>query len=603
MRKSNTHLFLAAICVFTLISGFVFIRPVAADTSTQSLPLSQNWSNTGLITADDNWNGVPGIIGYRGDGLTGATGTDPQTILADGSGTPVDVNANHADPDTFISGGVTEFDGIANPVVALQGSGTAAAPHLVISINTTGQSGIPVAYNIRDIDGSADNAVQPVALQYRVGNTGSYTNIPAAFVADATTGPSQATQVTAVNIVLPAACDNQPLVQLRIITTNAVGSDEWVGIDDINIGNSGPTTLSGNGSATPNQVIPGGNSLLTVSVTPASNPTSTGITVKTDLSSIGGSATQTFFDDGTNGDVTAGDNVFSYTLTVPANAALNNYSFTSTINDAQARNALALIGLTVVPDHSAAEHLVMGNPSNATTDVNNPSNYLLAKTQYVMSYNRDRGEPNWVSWHLDSTWLGNAPRQDSYRPDTSLPAGWYQVQATDYSGSGFDRGHMCPSADRTDTVADNDATFLMTNFVPQAPNNNQGPWEDLEGYLRGLVAGGNEIYIIAGGVGDGGSGSNGGTTLTVANGHVAVPAYTWKVALILPNGTDDVNRVGKTTRVIAVLMPNQQSIGISTPWRNFRTSVRRIEGLTGYNFFSNVPRQIQYLIESRVDTQ
>jgi DNA/RNA endonuclease G, NUC1 len=228
---------------------------------------------------------------------------------------------------------------------------------------------------------------------------------------------------------------------------------------------------------------------------------------------------------------------------------------------------------------------------------------LITRTQYALSYNRDRGEPNWVSWHLDSTWLGGAPRQDTYRPDTSLPAGWYQVQATDYSGSGFDRGHMCPSGDRTDTIPDNDATFLMTNFVPQAPANNQGPWEDLETYLRGLAQSGNELYIIAGGVGDGGSGSNGGTTLTVANGHVAVPAYTWKVAIVLPNGTDDVNRVGKTTRVIAVLMPNQQSIGTSTPWRNFRVSVKRIEGLTGYNFFSNVPRQIQNLIESRIDIQ
>ena len=220
-----------------------------------------------------------------------------------------------------------------------------------------------------------------------------------------------------------------------------------------------------------------------------------------------------------------------------------------------------------------------------------------------MSYNRDRGEPNWVSWHLDPTWLGNAPRQDTYRADTSLPAGWYQVQATDYSGSGFDRGHMCPSADRTDSVADNDATFLMTNFVPQAPNNNQGPWEALETYLRGLVQAGNEIYIISGGAGDGGSGSNGGTTLTIANGHVAVPAYTWKVAMVLPNGTDDLNRVGKTTRVISVIMPNTQAIGLNTPWQNFRVSVKRVESLTGYNFFSNVPRQIQNLIETRVDIQ
>ena len=73
----------------------------------------------------------------------------------------------------------------------------------------------------------------------------------------------------------------------------------------------------------------------------------------------------------------------------------------------------------------------MGNPSNATTDVGVPLNYLMVKPQYALSYNRDNGESNWVSWHLDSSWLGSAARQNDFRNDTTLPAGWYQVQATD----------------------------------------------------------------------------------------------------------------------------------------------------------------------------
>ncbi|MFY9609928.1 MAG: C25 family cysteine peptidase [Blastocatellia bacterium] len=206
---------------------------VGADDTTQSIPFNQNWSNAGLISANDNWAGVPGIVGIRGDDLTTVAATDPQTIVADGSGTPIDVIANQANPNTQTSGGVAEFDGIANPVVALQGSGTADAPHVVMSINTTGLSAIKVAYNLRDIDGSADNAIQPVALQFRVGASGSFTNIPAGFVADASTGPNLASQVTPVSATLPGAADNQPLVQIRIITTDANGSDEWIGIDDI----------------------------------------------------------------------------------------------------------------------------------------------------------------------------------------------------------------------------------------------------------------------------------------------------------------------------------------------------------------------------------
>ncbi len=609
MATRTSKKYLALVCVFTLLiggsAGLIWTPTTFANLVAQPVPFTQNWSNINLITTDDDWAAVPGIIGYRGDDLTTSIGVDPQTIVIDGSLTPVDVNANRNDPDTFLSGGVTEFDGIPNPVVALNGSGTADAPHIVINLSTSGTTAINVAYNLRDLDASADNSIQPIALQYRVGNTGNFTNLPAGFVPDATTGPNEATLVTPVSVPLPIACENQPLVQLRIMTANAAGNDEWVGVDDINITGTGGgnTVLSGTGLATPNQVGPGGTSLLTVSVTPASNPPSTGIAVITDLTTIGLSATQTLFDDGTNGDMTAGDNIFSYLVTVPLNATNGQRSFLSTITDAQARSANTPIGLVVMAPRDPSEHMVMGNPSNATTDVANPTNYLLPKGQYVMSYHRDRGTPNWVSWHLDSSWLGTTPRQDDFRNDPSLPAGWYQVQSTDYSGSGFDRGHLTPSGDRTSSVADNSATFFMTNMMPQAPANNQGPWEPLESYCRTLVNQGNELYIIAGGAGTGGSGSNGGTTNTVANGNVTVPSVTWKVIIVLPVGANDVDRVYKTTRTIAVIMPNSQSIGQATPWRNFRTSVDRVEALTGFNFFSNVRPQIQNLIERRVDTQ
>jgi len=262
---------------------------------------------------------------------------------------------------------------------------------------------------------------------------------------------------------------------------------------------------------------------------------------------------------------------------------------------------LTVEAITQAPP-STTEHLTMGNPSNCVADVNQPTNYLMEKSQYVLCYHRDRGTATWTSWHLDPSWLGSAPRQNDYRADTSLPAGWYQVQGTDYSGSGFDRGHMTPSADRTSTVADNSATFFMTNMIPQSPDNNQGPWEALESYLRTLVGQGNELYIISGGVGTGGTGSNGGTTTTVANGHVTVPAQTWKVVIVLPAGSNDVSRVTTSTRTIAVIMPNVQGIR-TTSWQTYRVSVDQVEALTGFDFFSNVPVGIQAVIEAVVDNQ
>ncbi len=228
------------------------------DLSTGSF--TQDWSDTGMITTDGDWSGVPSIIGYRGDGLTAVTGTDPQTLLMNDSPGVVNVIANQANPDSFASGAVVEFDGIPNPTIALNGSGTADAPYIQIHLNTLGRENVTISYNLRDLDGSGDNATQQYALHYRVGNTGDFTNVPEGYVADATTGGT-ADQVTAVNVTLPAAVNNFALVQLRIMTTNAGGNDESVGIDDIVVsssevtGNTPPSVVTNTGLSVPTNLV------------------------------------------------------------------------------------------------------------------------------------------------------------------------------------------------------------------------------------------------------------------------------------------------------------------------------------------------------------
>jgi endonuclease G len=232
----------------------------------------------------------------------------------------------------------------------------------------------------------------------------------------------------------------------------------------------------------------------------------------------------------------------------------------------------------------------MGNPSVAISDTANTTNYLMEKPQYVISYNRDRGIPNWVAWHLNASWIGNTHRQDDFRNDTTLPTGWYQVKGTSYQGSGYARGHHCPSADRTNTVENNSATFLMTNMMPQAANNNSGPWEKLEDYCRTLVTQGKELYIYAGSVGSQG---------TINNGRVTVPVETWKVIMVLDTGA----HVTTTTRLIAVDMPNSNDqISRTDDWKFYRICVDSIEARTGFDFFSNVPTSTQAVIESSVDS-
>jgi len=190
---------------------------------------TQDWTNTGLITASDNWSGVPFIIGFRGDDLTTATGTDARTITT--TSAVIDVNANQTDPSTFSTGGVTEFH-IANPVVGLTGSGTADAPYLALYMDATGRSDIRVQANIRDIDASVDDAAQQINVQYRTSASGPWINAPGGYFADVTTANS-ATQVTAVDIILPAGANGAATLEIRFMTTNAAGNDEYIGIDDI----------------------------------------------------------------------------------------------------------------------------------------------------------------------------------------------------------------------------------------------------------------------------------------------------------------------------------------------------------------------------------
>nr|WP_255496350.1 DNA/RNA non-specific endonuclease [Mucilaginibacter sp. FT3.2] len=200
---------------------------------------------------------------------------------------------------------------------------------------------------------------------------------------------------------------------------------------------------------------------------------------------------------------------------------------------------------------------------------------------------------------MDATNITNASaRLDNFAGFNGLPTGFFEVQSNSYSGSGFDRGHNCPSADRTSSVNANSATFLMTNMIPQAPQNNQQTWAGLENYLREQVVAGNEVYIVMGSYGTGGSGSNGSAT-TITSGHVTVPSNVWKVAVIVPTGDGDLARITTTTRVIAVNTPNINTI--NADWKQYRVTVRDIEKATGYNLLSNLPQAVQDVVETKKD--
>ncbi|MBP5602743.1 MAG: DNA/RNA non-specific endonuclease [Treponema sp.] len=258
--------------------------------------------------------------------------------------------------------------------------------------------------------------------------------------------------------------------------------------------------------------------------------------------------------------------------------------------------------------YSENDPLFFGNPTDALADTSLNSNYLMIKPQFTLSYNTQTLGPNWVAWHLDSQNMGEADRSDDFRPDTELPAEWYAVKKADYQYNkyGFDRGHVCPSADRTATKEDNSMTFLMTNMVPQTPDNNRVIWMHFENFERELVKAGNEVYIIAGPHGTGGTTPKGtfdNIPITLKSGDVLymnVPAYTWKVLIAIPDGTDDLDRIDSSATVIAINVPNQTGMQKTGDWEQFLCSIDDIEAMTGYDFFELLPDDVEDSLERSV---
>jgi endonuclease G len=232
--------------------------------------------------------------------------------------------------------------------------------------------------------------------------------------------------------------------------------------------------------------------------------------------------------------------------------------------------------------NSAVEYF--GNVSNAGGD---PDNYLVVGEDASFSYNNDRGTLNWTAWKTIEADLGDNVGRPDFRPDPRLPAGMKRIISTDYSGSGYDRGHMLPAADRFGNLELLDDTFLMTNVVPQSKTLNQYPWQNLESYVRAQVRRGMDAFQIAGVYGNVGT----------IRGKVTIPTNCWKIVILVPSGSS-ISDLDRRIRVIAVDMPNRDGLE-HAKWQTFATTVRDIENKTGYDFLNYLPKDVQDSLETR----
>ncbi len=261
--------------------------------------------------------------------------------------------------------------------------------------------------------------------------------------------------------------------------------------------------------------------------------------------------------------------------------------------------AAPLLALLVAAPLAAQEpnrNVPFGLPGPAKPDPSSREAYLIARPQYVLSYNAEKRIPNWVAWELKASDIGGAARAP-FEPDPDLPRGMAKVTSRVYTNGGFDRGHMCPAKDRSSSPKDIRATFFMTNIVPQAPNCNQRGWEKLEDYCRRLTKEDRVLYVAAGPAGVGGTGKD-GRKEEIGEGRlkVTVPHRLWKVVLVLPREGAEPR---KNTRVIAVIMPNDQSVDYN--WAKYRVTARQVEKLTGLHFFPAVEKDVREALLDHLD--
>jgi endonuclease G len=240
------------------------------------------------------------------------------------------------------------------------------------------------------------------------------------------------------------------------------------------------------------------------------------------------------------------------------------------------------------PGAQLSSHTTLGLPEDASRS--DAEHALVVHNQWVASYDSVKKNPRWTSWELTSAWMGNTDRSDNWIRDAATT--FAQATNSDYSGSGYQRGHICPSADRTRNTADNQATFLFTNVVPQTAESNTAVWESLETQERTLARS-NHVFITAGSIYE-------GATHTIGHG-VRVPSSMFKVVVVMQGAHPLPSDVTTSTRVIAVEIPNTHTV--SGNWSRYTTSLEALEAKTGFHFLSDVDPAVHDALASQVDGQ
>ncbi|GAB4026567.1 DNA/RNA non-specific endonuclease [Spirosoma koreense] len=206
---------------------------------------------------------------------------------------------------------------------------------------------------------------------------------------------------------------------------------------------------------------------------------------------------------------------------------------------------------------------------------------IIRHEGYTLRYREEYKDADWVAYPLlDYETTGEAERKlEQFQPDLSVPNG--TALSSDYTRSGFDRGHLAPAADFKFSQRMMRETFYMSNITPQVPQFNRGIWKDLEDLVRRWAVRDNGLYVVTGAV------LKPGLPTIGRSNEISVPEKFYKVILYCNN---------PEIRMIGFLLNNEPS---DRSLKQFVVSVDTIEQLTGIDFFPKLPDDLERKLESK----
>lgn len=253
-------------------------------------------------------------------------------------------------------------------------------------------------------------------------------------------------------------------------------------------------------------------------------------------------------------------------------------------NSQQPENEISFQEVNTQAESNQVEAVIQTVNLEIPAKLKDRSERILKRTNYTVSFNRNWNLPNWVAWELNKNETkGKNNRSEEFTTDPDL-AKANQVESYDYSGSGYDRGHMCPAGDNHYDAKAMSESFYMSNVCPQNHELNAGKWNDLEIACRKWANRHGQVFIVCGPIIDKRKGK------TIGKDHeVIIPEKFFKVILITNT---------KPVRAIGYIFENN---GSDRPYKTY--TIDEIEKITGMDFFPNLPDNIEDLVESRYDAQ